>query len=40
VHELYGLASRWRRKPYYSLSQKEMEGLKAFLGTLKISQPG
>jgi 4-hydroxy-tetrahydrodipicolinate synthase len=28
--ELFGLAGRWRRKPYYSLSDAEMERLRAF----------
>ena len=39
VLELYGLAPRWRRKPYYSLSDAEMRQLKEFLATLKIPQP-
>lgn len=34
--ELFGLSPRWRRKPYYSLSDAEMEQLKAKLQTLKI----
>jgi 4-hydroxy-tetrahydrodipicolinate synthase len=34
--ELYGLSQRWRRKPYYSLSDAEMEQLKAKLQTLKL----
>ena len=29
--ELYGLAQRWRRAPYYSLNEAEMERLAAFL---------
>lgn len=29
--ELCGIAKRWRRKPYYSLDDAEMEGLAAFL---------
>ena len=28
--ELTGTAGRWRRKPFYSLNDEEMEGLKAF----------
>ena len=31
VYELFGLAQRWRRKPYYSLNDREMEDLKGFL---------
>ena len=30
--ELFGLAGRWRRSPYYSLNDEEMEQLAAFLG--------
>lgn len=30
VQELYGLAGRWRRKPYYSLSDEEMDELRSF----------
>ena len=29
--ELFGIAERWRRKPYYSLSDEEMEGFSGFL---------
>jgi len=29
--ELYGIAQRWRRKPYYSLNDEEMERLAGFL---------
>lgn len=36
IQELYGLAGRWRRKPYYSLSDAELESLKTFLATLPI----
>ena len=32
ILELKGLAGRWRREPYYSLSHTEMEKLAAFLG--------
>jgi 4-hydroxy-tetrahydrodipicolinate synthase len=28
--ELYGIAGRWRRKPYYSLSDQEMEAMRDF----------
>lgn len=31
VYELFGLAQRWRRKPYYSLNDEEMERLSEFL---------
>jgi len=31
IMELYGLAQRWRRKPYYSLNDKEMASLKEFM---------
>lgn len=34
--ELFGLSQRWRRKPYHSLSDAEMEQLKAKLQTLKL----
>jgi len=27
VYELFGVAERWRRKPYYSLNDPEMERL-------------
>ncbi len=27
--EIYGIAGRWRRKPYYSLNDQEMNELKA-----------
>ena len=30
ILELYGIAGRWRRNPYYSLNDEEMEGLEAF----------
>jgi 4-hydroxy-tetrahydrodipicolinate synthase len=29
--EIYGLAKRWRRKPYYSLNDAEMEKLRGFV---------
>jgi len=28
--ELFGVAERWRRKPYYTLNDEEMERLKGF----------
>ena len=31
VLELFGICKRWRRKPYYSLNDKEMDGLAKFL---------
>lgn len=34
VTELFGLCKRWRRKPYYSLNDEEMERLKDFLKRL------
>jgi len=40
ILEIYGLAERWRRKPYYSLGDAEMDQLKQFLATLKIPRPG
>jgi dihydrodipicolinate synthase/N-acetylneuraminate lyase len=29
--EIFGIAKRWRRKPYYNLNEEEMEKLKEFL---------
>ena len=34
--ELFGIAKRWRRKPYYSLNDEEMERLKDFLKSASI----
>lgn len=34
--ELYGIAERWRRPPYYSLNDEEMEKLAAFLRKLGV----
>lgn len=34
--ELYGLAQRWRRKPYHSLTDAEMEQFRAKLLALKL----
>jgi 4-hydroxy-tetrahydrodipicolinate synthase len=31
VLELFGICKRWRRKPYYSLNDEEMDGLAKFL---------
>lgn len=39
VRELYGIGKRWRRKPYYSLSDAEMDQIRAFLATLPIPRP-
>jgi 4-hydroxy-tetrahydrodipicolinate synthase len=36
ILELYGIAQRWRRKPYYSLNDKEMEKLSDFLKKLYL----
>jgi dihydrodipicolinate synthase/N-acetylneuraminate lyase len=31
ILEIFGLAGRWRRPPYYTLSDEEMERLREFL---------
>ena len=36
VYELYGLAKRWRRPPYYSLNDSEMEQLAEFFRARKL----
>lgn len=36
ILELYGIAGRWRRNPYYSLSDAEMEHLADFLRSLGV----
>ncbi|MDD2454884.1 MAG: dihydrodipicolinate synthase family protein [Kiritimatiellae bacterium] len=36
VYELYGLAERWRRPPYHSLSYAQMERLSGFLKSKKL----
>jgi len=36
MSELYGIYGRWRRKPYYSLNDEEMEGLAAHLRGLGL----
>lgn len=36
VIELFGIAERWRRPPYYSLSDQEMEGLAEMLRAMGI----
>jgi 4-hydroxy-tetrahydrodipicolinate synthase len=36
VYELYGLAKRYRRPPYYTLTDKQMEDLAQFLHKAKI----
>ena len=34
--EIYGIARRWRRKPYYSLTDAELDSLRATLKKLKL----
>ena len=34
--ELFGIAQRWRRKPYYSLNDAEMENLASFFNSLGL----
>ena len=34
--EIYGIAGRWRRKPYHSLTDEEMHGLRAFLREMHL----
>jgi dihydrodipicolinate synthase/N-acetylneuraminate lyase len=34
--ELFGTCQRWRRRPYYSLSDREMEELRRFLIGLSV----
>ena len=34
IMEIYGLAERWRRKPFYSISDDELEKIRNFLNTL------
>ncbi|OHB58867.1 MAG: hypothetical protein A2Y12_00430 [Planctomycetes bacterium GWF2_42_9] len=36
VYEIFGIAKRWRRKPYYSLNDREIGQLKEFLHAAKI----
>ena len=36
TYELFGLAERWRRKPYYSLNDGEMEQLATFFKSLNL----
>lgn len=36
ILELFGIAERWRRKPYHSCTDAEMDELRAFLGQLGI----
>ncbi|MDE2998765.1 MAG: dihydrodipicolinate synthase family protein [Gemmatimonadota bacterium] len=36
--EIFGVAGRWRRKPYYSLNDEEMEGLREFFRSKKLLQ--
>jgi 4-hydroxy-tetrahydrodipicolinate synthase len=35
--EIYGIAGRWRRKPYYSLSDEELDRLRGFLQGLGVA---
>ena len=36
IYELFGLAKRYRRPPYYALNDKQMEDLAEFLRKTKI----
>jgi 4-hydroxy-tetrahydrodipicolinate synthase len=36
IYELFGLAKRWRRPPYHSLTDKQMDELAGFLRKMKI----
>jgi len=36
--EIFGVAKRWRRKPYYSLNDEELEGLREFFRSKKLLQ--
>ena len=36
IYEAFGLTQRWRRSPYHSLTDKQMESLKEFLQRTKI----
>ncbi|MDE2887605.1 MAG: dihydrodipicolinate synthase family protein [Gemmatimonadota bacterium] len=36
--EIFGVAGRWRRKPYYSLNDDEMDGLREFFRSKKLLQ--
>ena len=36
IHELTGVAQRWRRKPYHSLTDEQFEGLRTGLKKLRI----
>jgi len=40
VYELFGMGRRWRRPPYYSLGDKEMDDLAEFLRKTKILGAG
>lgn len=37
IYELFGISERWRRPPYYSLSDEEMEQLAQLLSDLKLA---
>ena len=34
--EIYGIAKRWRRRPYYSFSDQDMDAFRGFLRGLKV----
>lgn len=36
IHELYGLGKRYRRPPYHSLTDKQMDDLAQFLKSIKV----
>jgi hypothetical protein len=44
AQEIFGIAGRWRRGPYHSLSDAEMEQLRGFLDGLpaleSVLRPG
>ncbi|MBI4025349.1 MAG: hypothetical protein HY360_10250 [Verrucomicrobia bacterium] len=39
LFELAGIAGRWRRPPYHSLTDPEMTRLKAFVKRMKLAMP-
>ena len=36
IYELFGIAKRWRRPPYYNLNDEEMDQLRSFFQTLSL----
>jgi len=36
IYELFGIVQRWRRRPYYSLNDEEMDRLRSFFQTLSL----